>query len=206
MLRTNLEFSRLGGDGVRTILVTSAIEGEDKSTTAANLAIALARSGQLSALVDLDFRRPYLHRFFHINHAQGVTDVALGKAATARALHHVDVSGGLFQRNGHLSEAEAVGSWGFSSRAPCRPNLGEFVGTTDSCTILAELRSTHDRDRARHPADAEGRDALTLSAQAEGSSSSARLNMIRRPMLSRAAPCARRHQHSKARLRCGRRG
>ena len=47
MLRTNLEFSRLGQD-VKTIMVTSAVEQEGKSTSVANLGVALARSGQQS--------------------------------------------------------------------------------------------------------------------------------------------------------------
>ena len=61
LLRANLEFVRVTGNDVRTILVTSAVEREGKSTTAANLAITEARSGRRVALVDLDLRRP-VHR------------------------------------------------------------------------------------------------------------------------------------------------
>ena len=58
MLRTNLDFATLEDVDVRTILVTSAVEQEGKSTTAANLALAEARAGRRVALVDLDLRRP----------------------------------------------------------------------------------------------------------------------------------------------------
>ena len=72
---------------MRTILITSAVEKEGKSTTAANLAIAEARAGRRVALVDLDLRVPYIDRFFGLVHAQGVTDVALGNATLENALH-----------------------------------------------------------------------------------------------------------------------
>ena len=56
---------------MRTILITSAVEKEGKSTTAANLAIAEARAGRRVALVDLDLRVPYIDRFFGLMHAAG---------------------------------------------------------------------------------------------------------------------------------------
>ena len=53
ILRTNLDLARLGGTA-KTFMVTSAVEGEGKSTTVANLAVAAARGGQDVILVDLD--------------------------------------------------------------------------------------------------------------------------------------------------------
>ena len=81
MLRTNLEFALLSGR-VRTILLTSAVPKEGKSTTAANLAVALARGGRRIALVDLDLRRPHLNRFFNLPGTPGITDVAAGAGNT----------------------------------------------------------------------------------------------------------------------------
>src|SRR5919201_54785 len=85
LLSTNLDFVRLL-DHPRTILVTSALEREGKSTTTANLAIALARAGQRVALVDLDLRRPVLHRFFDLQGRPGVTQLALRQAELADAV------------------------------------------------------------------------------------------------------------------------
>src|SRR5205823_1128448 len=85
MLRTNLEFARLERDA-KTVMISSAIEQEGKSTTIANLAIAVARSGQRVALVDLDLRRPYLDRFFHLEGRPGIAHVALGQVSLDQAL------------------------------------------------------------------------------------------------------------------------
>ncbi|HEY0417827.1 MAG TPA: P-loop NTPase, partial [Gaiellaceae bacterium] len=91
VLRTNLEFVRLERD-LRTIMVTSALKEEGKSTTVANLAVALARGGHHVALVDLDLRRPQLHRLFGID-GPGVTEVALGRASLEEALVALPVAG-----------------------------------------------------------------------------------------------------------------
>lgn len=85
MLRTTLNFITLTRS-LRTVMVTSAVEGEGKSTTAANLAVALARLGWRVILVDLDLRRPYLDRFFHLEYRPGITDVVLGHADLDTAL------------------------------------------------------------------------------------------------------------------------
>jgi Mrp family chromosome partitioning ATPase len=76
----------------RSIMVTSAREGEGKSTTAANLAVTLARTGKRVALVDLDLRRPFLHEFFHVPPEAGLTTMAVGRASLQDALVPVALS------------------------------------------------------------------------------------------------------------------
>lgn len=72
MVRTNLEFARSGRPN-RTMLITSALPGEGKSTTSANLAMALAQTGRNVVLVDADLRRPSLHRVFDVPNATGLS-------------------------------------------------------------------------------------------------------------------------------------
>jgi polysaccharide biosynthesis transport protein len=65
---------------VRSILITSALPGEGKSSTAANYAVILAQKGVRVLLVDADLRRPTLHKYFGVPNTAGLSDSILGEA------------------------------------------------------------------------------------------------------------------------------
>ena len=77
-LRSNIEYSSFD-DEYRVIVVTSAVQGEGKSTTSGNLAIALAQSGNSVLLVDCDMRKPSIHKMFKISNAAGTAELLLRK-------------------------------------------------------------------------------------------------------------------------------
>lgn len=79
VLRTNIHFAAVDAP-VRTILVTSSNPGEGKTTTAVNLAFAMAVDGKQVILVDTDLRRPSVHKLLSLPHTPGLTDVLLGHA------------------------------------------------------------------------------------------------------------------------------
>ncbi|MDN4641342.1 polysaccharide biosynthesis tyrosine autokinase [Agreia sp. PsM10] len=78
-LRTNLQFLDVGRDN-RSFVITSSIQSEGKSTTAANLAIALSDAGSRVLLVDADLRRPKVHEYLGLEGAVGLTDLLIGRA------------------------------------------------------------------------------------------------------------------------------
>lgn len=78
-LRTNLRFANVSGNA-KSVLITSSLPGEGKSTTATNLAIALAQAGQTVCLVDADLRRPMVGEYLGLSRDAGLTTALVGAA------------------------------------------------------------------------------------------------------------------------------
>ncbi|QIK75226.1 YveK family protein [Nocardioides piscis] len=83
-LRTNLSYMDVDNPP-RAIVVTSPKQGDGKSTLAANLAGAIALSGQPVTLVDADLRRPNIARLMEVDDAVGLTDVLTNRLALSEA-------------------------------------------------------------------------------------------------------------------------
>ena len=186
VLRTNVEFANLELHA-KTMMVTSALEEEGKSTTVANLAVSFARSGKRVILVDLDLRRPYQHKFFPLGRRPGLTDVALRQGSLDEALAPYPLTDGpsrsLWSRAGNGSVTIA-GTLEVLGTGPLPPNPGEFLGSHVVGEILSELAGRADLvliDTA--PLLSVG-DALALSATVEAMLLVARIDRLRRPIVS----------------------
>ncbi|MCS5716773.1 polysaccharide biosynthesis tyrosine autokinase [Herbiconiux sp. CPCC 205763] len=123
-VRTNLQFMDVDNPP-RVIVVTSPLPGDGKSTTIANLAIALAASGQPVVLVDADLRRPTVSKTFNLIEGAGLTEVLAGRSDLVDVLQPWGTSGRL-----------AILSAG---KTP--PNPSELLGSERMHTLLAELAS-----------------------------------------------------------------
>ena len=78
----------------KTIMVTSSVPGEGKTTVAVNLAISLARQGKKVVLVDCDLRNPSIGEFLGITEQHlGIDSVLHKKAAVTDVLTEIDVNG-----------------------------------------------------------------------------------------------------------------
>jgi capsular exopolysaccharide synthesis family protein len=94
MIQANLKF--LSSDKVlKTIVVTSAVPREGKSTVSANLATAIAQLGRRVLLIDADMRVPCQHHLWELTNAAGLSEVLVGQSefdiAVNRVMDHLDV-------------------------------------------------------------------------------------------------------------------
>ena len=183
MLRTNLEFANLQREA-RTIVVTSSVEEEGKSTTAANLAVAYARAGKRVALVDLDLRRPFLTRLFDVDATwPGLTNVALGHVPLHAAMRWIAVAPSPPRgpsTNGHGPVEDVLE---LLPTGPLPADPGEFVASGVLADILTELASQVDIVLIDAPPLLHVGDVMTLSARVDAVLLVTRMNVVRRPML-----------------------
>ena len=77
--------------GAKSVMVTSARDGEGKTLTAANLGVALAQAGKRVVLVSADLLRPGLESYFSAQNGTGLTDVLAGKKRAIEALSPVEI-------------------------------------------------------------------------------------------------------------------
>ncbi len=114
-LATNLRYAARE-HGIRSVLVTSAVRDEGKSTISANLAIALAQAGTEVLLISADLRRPSLHSFFGVPN-DGIVDVVNGSKTLDEVMQNLSVGNLTFIGSGPAPERSGSSLWGPSGRA-----------------------------------------------------------------------------------------
>jgi polysaccharide biosynthesis transport protein len=188
-LRTSIEFVNPDG-AARTIMVTSAMEQEGKSTTIANLGVALARGGRRVAVVDLDLRRPYLSRLFHVGGRPGITDVALKRATLTDALRPIVLASGIREMaslNGQgPSQNGTTASEGLLHLLPAGtlpPSAGEMLQDPRLPSVLDELATRFDVVLIDAPPLLAFGDTMTLSSHVDAIFAITRLGRVQRPIL-----------------------
>lgn len=88
MIRTNLEYTNVDSDN-RIIAFTSSKTQEGKTTTICNVAVTMAHAGQKVLIVDLDLRKPRLHKLFKIPNDTGVTNLIVKNKGIEEAIQHI---------------------------------------------------------------------------------------------------------------------
>ena len=125
-LRTNLQFLDIA-DRPQSIVVTSSLPGEGKSTTSINVAITLADAGTRVALVDADLRRPSVAKYMGLEGSVGLTTVLIGRASVEDVIQPWG--------NGYLHVLPA-------GQVP--PNPSELLGSLAMAHLLEKLTAQYD--------------------------------------------------------------
>lgn len=167
-LRTNLQF--IGVDKQpKSLVVTSSLPGEGKSSTASNLAIALTQAGWRVLLVDADLRRPRIPEYLGIEGGVGLTDVLIGRAELG----------------------DVVQLWGPNGlcvlpSGPVPPNPSELLGSQQMKHVVKRLSDDYDMVIIDAPPLLPVTDAAALAAVCDGALLVARYAKSRREHLVRA--------------------
>ena len=180
ILATNLDFVNLDRRA-HTVMFTSATHSEGKSTTVANLAVAMARTGRRVILLDLDLRKPTVGRLFGLTEQPGLTSVALGRTDLEPALMQVSL------RNASASakqepHAAGAGSLEVLPVGVPPPNPAEFAASQALGTIIGRLEARADIVLIDAPPLLNLSDAVTLTSRVDGLVVVAKL-MIKRSMV-----------------------
>lgn len=150
VLRTNLQFSTFDA---KALLVSSANPGEGKTTTVANLAVAIAQTGMRVIAIDADLRRPALHRFFGVSNGAGLTN-------------------SLLSRDPHLHlflQPTAHENLSVLTSGPLPPNPSELLSSRRMEGVVEALRKEADTLLFDSPPALAVADAASLAAKVDGS-------------------------------------
>ncbi len=150
-LRTNLQFSSPDRP-LRSLVVTSALATEGKTTTSANLAVVMAQAGKRVVLLDADLRRPSLHKTFGLPNRAGLTDALVGEPGEMRSyLQDTDVENLRIMTSG-----------------PLPPNPQELLGSQRMKELIQAVQQEADIVIVDTPPSLLMADANVLAAHADG--------------------------------------
>jgi len=152
-LRTSILLSTAGRPP-RTLLVTSSVPAEGKTTTAVNTAIVLAQTGASVLLIDADLRRPRLHQLFGLGNTAGLSAILSSENTAAEILSKIeqcDVS------NLYLLCSGAI-----------PPNPAELLGSTQMKHLLNVVSEKFSYIVIDSPPISSFTDGVLVSALVEG--------------------------------------
>ncbi|MDO8736887.1 MAG: Wzz/FepE/Etk N-terminal domain-containing protein [Thermoleophilia bacterium] len=145
-LKTNIGYMEPDSD-IKTIMITSPQPGEGKSTTIANLAVTMARSGKKVIIIEADLRRPTLSHYLGLDNSIGITNAISGSCSFREILQVIeaeDLAVALPDLHGSLgAPTMAAGQNGIkpiycATAGPLPPNPGEMAASEKMGALIAE--------------------------------------------------------------------
>ena len=149
-IRTNLLFS-LAPLGKKTVVISSVLSNEGKSTTCGNLAITFAQTSAKVLLIDGDLRKPTMHKFFEVDNTKGLSNLLVGFDSVADSVKRNIV------KNLDLITAGAL-----------PPNPSELLGSHNMQIFIQKMEEYYDYIIIDSPPINVVTDAVVLSQHAAG--------------------------------------
>lgn len=149
-LRTNISFSAVDTE-LQVIMVTSAGQGEGKSTTSANLAVVYAESDKKVLLIDADLRKPTAHRIFNISNRWGLTSLLSGQTVLQDVVQDTGIPNLQVIPSGTVP-----------------PNPAEMLASKRMKQVLEQLRQAFDIIIIDTPPTLAVTDAQVISTRSDG--------------------------------------
>ncbi|CAI7974568.1 non-specific protein-tyrosine kinase [Frankia sp. Hr75.2] len=177
-LRTNLQFVDVD-TAPRSILISSSLPGEGKTTTICNLAIILAQGGARVCLVEGDLRRPSFGEYLGIESAAGLTSVLIGAADLDDVLQPWG--------EGRVGDGRVE----VLPSGPVPPNPSELLGSRNMADLIDVLCTRFDFVLIDAPPLLPVTDAAVLATRVDGVLLVARAGRTRREQIRRAADALR---------------
>ncbi|MDV0430145.1 CpsD/CapB family tyrosine-protein kinase [Lactiplantibacillus sp. DA1] len=176
MIRTNLNFATMGRP-LRTLMVTSAVQGEGKSTVSGNLAVEYAKKGLQVLLVDADLRRPTVHQTFGLSNQRGLS------SWLSQQLN--DVNEAIYQAGEHLFVMPS---------GPKPPNPAELLGSEQMAEFLTATTHKLDLVIIDAPPVLSVTDARLLAHQMDGTVLVVRQNYVEKIAVRQAVDALKKAQ------------
>ncbi|HLM59580.1 MAG TPA: polysaccharide biosynthesis tyrosine autokinase [Pyrinomonadaceae bacterium] len=152
-LRTSILLST-AGHAPKSLLITSSLPSEGKTTTAINTAISLAQTGAKVLIIDADMRRPRLHSIFNISNAEGLSTILSSDLADKEIL---DIIGQEEESRLYLLPS-----------GPVPPNPAELIGSEQMSALLKTLQKNFTHVVVDSPPIASFTDGVLVASMVDG--------------------------------------
>ncbi len=152
-LRTSILLST-AGHAPKSLLVTSSLPSEGKTTTAINTAISLAQTGAKVLIIDADMRRPRLHSVFNISNAEGLSTILSSDLQDDSILSII----------GHDEESRLH----LLPSGPVPPNPAELIGSEQMAKLLKTLQNNFTHVVVDSPPIASFTDGVLVASMVDG--------------------------------------
>ena len=152
-LRTSILLST-AGHAPKSLLITSSLPSEGKTTTATNTAISLAQTGAKVLIVDADMRRPRLHSVFNIPNGEGLSTLLSSESTDADVTRVVKTDDGTKM---HILTS-----------GPIPPNPAELIGSEQMAGLLKRLQKHYTHVVIDSPPITSFTDGVLIASMVDG--------------------------------------